>query len=1005
MPNSYPEIKKFLGLFAQQNSFGMPDGAMERAMNIVINDDDVVTKLRGFYQYFSPGSGTIKAITSFQNKIIIVYSDKVTYLTEGGVSPNETGTETVLTGSPILVTGSRAVQFAESNGNLYFTTDTGVKVIDTYNGKVFDAGAPQGLDVNAALLNASGPFLGNNQINYRVLFGRRDANNNLILGAPSDILTLSNNIVSGCAYTSAGAGPYTVTVTSAGHNLSTGMTITVTSATDTDANGSYSVTATPTSSTFQYQTPADPTNGSLSWTANRAVLLEFSVPQSITTDADGWFYHIYRSSLSGAATSSAEFDFRLVDEKKLTSAQITSGIVTYEDVVEGVLVQFASELYTNPNSREGEDQANFQPPLCEDIAVWNNYLWFLNTKTRDILNLDIEDTSGFVTGDYLEFDANGVTYKYTAKSGVGNENVMSDSITHGADMTINYVAHGFVDGDYLYVSSVVGGSLPEGFYFVVSSAANTFKVSLTSGGSALASAGTTSLFFQGVKNTSSEFIFRIDTTSSSVALRILNTAIGIVKAVNRSTAPIAANYISSVTDVPGKMRFTSLVFGHQLKVRTPTVGIQDNFFPVLTTNFADAAVVKSSSDTEENAVFVSKIGEPWAVPVLNKVYAGSKNQPGQRVVALRNSVIILKEDGVFKVTGDTPINFSVTLIDNTVRIASKRSAATTANQVYFLASEGVCAATDSSVQILSRRIENRLENVVGLSNIDDQTAAVAYDTDRTYRICTIAPNETSASIVYLHNSINDTWTESDILFTGGAVGPGNVLFLISGNKILKERKKQNRIDYCGQNVAVTVISVASNKLSAVISMTGSPVVGDIIEKTNIFSRINAVTAAGANWTVGFAYPTNLVAADSKFLYRSYQSQWIMAPYHAGAVGREKIFSQMQIHCRTPSLTRLLCDFTNQSFGGDATTEWKAEDVKPTEGWGLVPWGLFSWGLEDGIRNVYNTVPAPIVRLYVPLFQARSTYIRAVLTHKEAGESIDAQAIAWVVRGYNERVTK
>ena len=823
-----------------------------------------------------------------------VYNNKITYYNDIGISPNETGTEVVLPGLPVAITGDRVPQFAEANSNLYFTTDSGVKKIDSYSGKVFNAGAPAGLDISGSFLPASGPIAANTQVAYRVLFGRKDANNNLVLGAPGDILVLSNNKVA-ATYTSAGGGPWTVTVTSPNHGLSSGMQTVFSEGTDPDANGSFIVTVVDTN-TFTYGvSSADPGAGTVKWSASRKALIEFSIPEGITDVNDAWFFQLYRSSQSGSENSTPSSDFKLVDEKKLTSGQIVSQFVSYEDEADDLLVQYSSELYTNPNSREGELQSNFQPPLCEDIAVFNNFMFYMNTKSRDYLRLDLEATAGFNNNDFVEVDVATSTYRFVAREGVGNETTKSDSISNDAgDLRIHYSGHGLVNNDYIFIDGISGGSLAAGYYYVVSSVPNvSFKISLTSGGAAVVHSAVGYLHFQGVTD-GTYHIFTLD-KSSTAALQILRTSTGLVKAINRSAIQVAANYVSSINDVPGKMNFSSIDFGAQIKVRTNTTNAGAGFFPVVGTSFGASDVVKSATDVEENAIYVSKINEPGAVPIINKFFAGSKNQEILRGVSLRNSLIILKKDGVYKLTGDTPQNFTVTLIDNTVRALGKKSPSATANKVYFLSSEGVCVATDSSVEIVSRRIENRLENVVGLSNIDEQTAAVAYDTDRTYRICTIAPNESVATATYLHNSINDTWTESDVLFTGGSVGPGNVLFLVSGNKIIKERKKQSRIDYCGQNIAATVVSVASDQFSAVISILETPAPGDIIEKGNIFSRIDSVAAAGADWRVTFINPTNLLAADTPWLYRGFTSQGHGTVSRRGCRQNQAIFTATDPH--------------------------------------------------------------------------------------------------------------
>jgi hypothetical protein len=75
------------------------------------------------------------------------------------------------------------------------------------------------------------------------------------------------------------------------------------------------------------------------------------------------------------------------------------------------------------------------------------------------------------------------------------------------------------------------------------------------------------------------------------------------------------------------------------------------------------------------------------------------------------------------------------------------------------------------------------------------------------------------------------------------------------------------------------------------------------------------------------------------------------------------------------------------------------------GWGFEPWGFFPWGLADGIDIQYLTQPALIVRLYVPLFQQRNTFIQPYLVHRQGGESLDIQAMSWAMRAYAERVSK
>ena len=86
------------------------------------------------------------------------------------------------------------IRTIEQNSNLYLTTDAGIKKLEAIGSSILDAGIPKGLDVEAELVAGDSFFEQNNQIAYRVVWGREDANTNLILGAPSQRTVITNRI-------------------------------------------------------------------------------------------------------------------------------------------------------------------------------------------------------------------------------------------------------------------------------------------------------------------------------------------------------------------------------------------------------------------------------------------------------------------------------------------------------------------------------------------------------------------------------------------------------------------------------------------------------------------------------------------------------------------------------------------------------------------------------------------------------------------------------------------
>lgn len=1007
MAYATPEIRNFRGLFLQKNSFDVPDGALEQADNIVMTKDGIITKRRGKYTYYDPNTGTLNRLFNYQNTLMAAYQTKMSYLVNTGSSPNETGSQTDLTGQTVSITNNRVSRSVQSNKNFYFTTDNGPLKLTAYNSVVSQMGAPQGLDISASYIvgMSSSWFSAGNTVAYRVVFGYRDANDNLILGAPSDIAAINNTAIIGSTASASGT---TITVTSTGHGLVTGQYLVFANAagftTSAYADGIYQITVVDTDN-FTYVVTNAPGGGpgTVDYAYAMPVQLEITVPSEVTT-ALPWFVQIYRSGQQQIQVGTLS-DFKLLEEVPLTSAQISSRIVFFTDDYEDLLL--GAELYTNENSREGELQANYRPPLCEDMTLYKGYVLYGNCETRHILDLAVIDPTDLTAGDYIEVKVGLLTRRYVAQIGVGNRTVRATVSDAAGKLQVDYNTHGLSNGDTVYISSISGGSLTSGTYYVVSSNSNSFEISLTSGGASIAYNSETSLEFQGVTN-GTYYIFYLS-QDSDAAVRIRDTAQGLVRAVNRDPQSLVyAQYVSGRNDVPGKMRFQAKGFTAAMYFRANTSTAGEAFNPTLPDSFSVGTQVYSRNDTLPNAFFASKFDEPEAVPLVNFFPVGAKNKAILRFHALRDSVIIEKEDGVYRMTGDNPSNFTITILDGTVSCIAPSSSDVINNQVVFLSNQGVCLVTESSVQIISRTIEDVIQPIIGQSNVGTRTSGVAYESERLYIMTTTRPNDMQTSVVYVYNILTEAWSSWDNIFSQAVIGPSDNLFYIDfNNEIQKERKKQTKIDYCDQNYAVTISNMSADLNSCYITLSSSaiPEQGDVVVKSEVVNRIatTPVLISGTTFAVTFVLPTNLANSDSVILYSRITSTIKFAPFHGGLVGRMKHFAEMQIHQRNDSTSRLTLTFSGDTFGGSETTVWQPNYT--VAGWGQFPWGYEPWGQTEAINIVQGTRAAPIVRTYVPRFQARNTFLQAVILHQEAAELLNFQSISFSVRTYSERVSR
>ena len=1010
MPVSYPEIRKFVGLFLQANSFDVPDGAMEICQNVEIQSDAILQKTKGWYKYWEPGPGDeLKALITYQDHLLSFSTDGIRYFVDdtGTDTYSPIGTATLLTGD--ATDFSYTVRSEKENLNLYFTSNNGIYKLESFNGKVRKSGVPPALDLRATEgSGATGPLPPDSQTAYRIVFGRRDTNGNLLLGSPSDIATVGiNPDDTGVTYTSSGAGPYAVNADpGVASGLRIGDQIIVTNGTDTDVNGTQTINLlSPPLATnhFGFDTVANPGAGTFDYTFSREAELEFSIPSEINDATDMWFYQVYRTTSSAGVLVSPSPDFKLIAEVPLTATDISLGFVFFTDDVDPIFA--GAELYTNPNSREGELQANARPPLAEDIALYKNYMLYAATTTRQRLSLSLIDITAI--------SGNTVTFKYLtteedylgSAAGVRNQSVSAESVAGTGTVTITYTAHSASNGWTVSLEEVTG-SVPRGTYVISGVTANTFDI--TSAGNSA-----TAITFSFLTN-GTDPVFKVDTSSASLAQQIANTTYYLVKSINRTSAFMYANSTSTFDDAPGKFSIQSKVFLLDSVIYVKTTTGPSPFIPPAPTSFSSAQQLYSQNDVFPDGIYISKFLEPDAVPLLSFLRVGSKNAAIKRIFTLRDSVIILKEDGIFKLTGDTVDQFSVTILDSTVFAISFMGADKINNNVLAITNQGVVSISESSVQIISRRIDDIIQFTLSVPGTLDISCGWGFETARTWYFSIASSIKGRTPETYLYNVLNQTWTSCDLIFRNMALGPDDVAFAIAGqeaNFIYRQRNSETLIDYSGE-FCIGAAQATSDLLGAYLTISGGnifvPAAGDIILYNSVINRIETVTVNGGGYDVTFITETNLLTASAEdvSIYKAFQSSVKFSPFHAGQVQREKQFSQFQLHLRQNVITNLQLSFATESFGSSESVDWMIQTISTAQdGWGLSPWGLFPWGLSSGIDLQAGTYPSAIIRTYIPLFAGRSTFIQPILTHLQAAEPLFIQALGYVVRGYGERVTR
>lgn len=887
------------GLHTSNNELTEPEGALDIADNVVIDFDDILECRRGYKLYgdvLGDDTERVKQLMIYKDRIIRHYGSLLEFDDGSGSFTQFNGTYDE------LVSGLR-IKYLESNGNLYFTTDEGIKKIsalvdsDIAADSIEESGVPRGLDLEAELVFSDIGYLPSlSVVAYRVVWGKRDNNNNLILGFPSQRKVISNT-----------------------------------------------------------------TDGTYAKAAN--VKLNFPIPDGVDQDN---FYQVYRSSYVTAASLATldeaipNDEMQLVYEENVTSSDMANDFIEYTDELSEDFKDSGAFLYTNEITGEGILQANSKPPLARDIAQFRNSVFYANTKTEHFTQLSVLSADG-VSGYEVALGNEDIVRRYKFGGATQEQTIsctypLSDSdyfVLYSAEDEIKYVVWYDTSGsaaapnrtttedsilikvdisgagnatdvasttaselaalsDFINTTNsgsdlnivlskagsttaasdgnTTGGTVGDatgftfnspsnvgygegGYYVDIASVDTSNPIQITTSsdhglydtqliylsGNSEVTAG----YYEVTRVSSTEFTIPFDNSAgagsatdgsvfsanvvasslASVSQAIDETARSLIKVINSDNdSPTYAYYTSTNETLPGLIEIRNKTLEDKdFYLSVDNSAIANKFSPTLTviasptTSNITTSTTFSDNLESPNRIYFSKISQPEAVPLLNFIEVGPKDEPIERIVALRDNLFVFKEDAIYIVTGATAPNFGARLFDNSTFILAPDSAEVLNNQIYLLTSQGVSAVSETGVSVISRPIEREILNLT-TNNYDYKytTFGLTSESDRAYHLwMPTLTTDTVATQCYRYNTFTRSWTRWTKTNTCGVLNPGDDKIYLGAGDVAyleQERKNKERQDYSDREYDLSFpngfFRGSGTELS--ISSTAQAEVGDVV---------------------------------------------------------------------------------------------------------------------------------------------------------------------------------
>lgn len=332
-------------------------------------------------------------------------------------------------------------------------------------------------------------------------------------------------------------------------------------------------------------------------------------------------------------------------------------------------------------------------------------------------------------------------------------------------------------------------------------------------------------------------------TLPTPAQQIDETARSIVNVINRNASEVIyAFYQSGATDVPGKIQFQARTLGttaFTLTVDSDATGTEFNpAIPVTGSSVNNT----SDNDVRPNRLFYSTQFQPDAVPIVNFIDIGPQDKKILRILGLRQSLFIFKEEGIYRLTGNISQSFVVALFDSSTFVNSPDSAAILNNTIYCMSNQGVVNVSDNGVSILSRPIEGsliKLNNSL-YPNFSASTFGVGYESDRTYNIWTVTnTTDTKATQEFRYNTVTQAWTRCTKTATCGVINPNDDKLYVGAtdtNFIEQERKNFDRTDYADRQYDLTIGANAIAGFTIAISSVTNIDIGDVIQQVQYLTN-------------------------------------------------------------------------------------------------------------------------------------------------------------------------
>jgi len=374
----------------------------------------------------------------------------------------------------------------------------------------------------------------------------------------------------------------------------------------------------------------------------------------------------------------------------------------------------------------------------------------------------------------------------------------------------------------------------------------------------------------------------------------------------------------------------------------------------------------STAYAEVNSIIISKPNEPEAAPSGRQFLVGRADAAIIRIIPVRDAAYILKEDGVFRLTGTAFENMIVEEHVATIRVRGDENAVRFENSVFMACNQGIVSVNGGGYTRISEAIDNLLVPALNEPDIQTESFSVSYDTERLFiiRVPRIADNEAE---MFVFSGETGQWTQWERQDLFGVV-LNEKLWLTSATQVYQERKALSRADFADEEYPLTITSALGTTVTVITAagVTAGMTLKQLDEEQLITAvNGNDLTVEDAtDYVAGAATAYAPIRCDIQFVEQDAGDPTRMKHFlETCGVFEDASFAEIEFSWRT-----------------NLSSLYARVNVK---GKSSAPWGRFAWGrVPWGGRNSGKAA----LRTYIPRRASRALWLFPRLTLEQAFES-------------------